>query len=300
MAYSARVLKDTVSPRDIRLTTLEVTFPRIILAEFNTHRVFSRNSASSRAIPVEKMLKRVDEDPFIPIYWGKNQRGMQADQEVSAEEAAVATREWLRARDLAAQQAKSLLDLGIHKQITNRLLEPFLWQTVIVTATDWDNWEALRRHSEAQPEIRRAADLMSEARNNSTPIPLYYGEWHLPLTPELDDLFAKREYGNCEWLDWQFWKKVSSGRCARVSHLTHDGKRDLDADIALGDRLCNSGHMSPFEHIARPFSTQEEDQATRNESWYRGNFRGFLQYRKELPFEENYAAVLASIAELDT
>ncbi len=272
-----------------------MTFPRIVLAEFNTHRVFSRNSASSRAIPVEKMLKRVDEDPFIPVYWGKNQRGMQAEQEVTAEEAAVATREWLKARDLAVQQAKSLLALGIHKQITNRLLEPFLWQTVIVSSTEWDNWDALRRHPDAQPEIKRCADLLFVAKEASKPFELLKGEWHLPLTPELDDVLSRHGV-----VDWDYWKKVSVGRCARVSYLTHDGKRDPDADIALGMKLQASGHMSPFEHVARPLgwmdlSPYEYDAA----KTFRGNFRGFLQYRKELPHEENYAAAVAALSELD-
>ena len=240
------------------------------------------------------MLKRVDEDPFIPIYWGKNQRGMQAEQEVTAEEAAVATREWLLARDFAVQQTKSLLALGIHKQITNRLLEPFLWQTVIVTATEWDNWEALRRHPDAQPEIKRCADLMGQARATSVPFLLHPGEWHLPLTPELDDVIARHGV-----IDWAYWKKVSAGRCARVSYLTHDGRRDLAADIELGEKLQTGGHMSPFEHVARPLLATELASHETILTAFRGNFRGFLQYRKELPYEDNYASALASIAELD-
>ncbi len=241
------------------------------------------------------MLKRVDEDPFIPIYWGKNQRGMQAEQEVTAEEAAVATREWLRARDLAVQQTKSLLALGIHKQITNRLLEPFLWQTVIVTATEWDNWDALRQHPDAQPEIKRCADLLGLARAESVPFQLRPGEWHLPLTPELDDVLLRHGV-----IDWQYWKKVSVGRCARISYLTHDGRRDLDADIQLGEKLQVSGHMSPFEHVARPLD--DEDLAPYEFSpatVFRGNFRGFLQYRKELSHEDNYAAALVALSELE-
>lgn len=290
MAYSARVLKDSISPFGVRLTSLEVTFPRIVLAEFNTHRVFSRNSASSRAIPVEKMLKRVQDDPFIPIYWGKNQKGMQAAAEVTREQVQSAIVEWLKARDLAVQQAKALLDIGIHKQITNRLLEPFLWQTVIVTATEFDNWNALRRHPDAQPEIKRIADMMSEARDASTPTKLDYGQWHLPLTPELDEVLARG--GD---VDWDHWKAVSVGRCARVSYLTHDGQRDVEADIALGARLQESGHMSPFEHVARPFSLSEEDEAYRTGDWFCGNFRGWLQYRKELPHESNYADAQRSL-----
>ncbi len=245
------------------------------------------------------MLKRVQDDPFIPIHWGKNQKGMQAHEEFSEYEQTGLKLQWLRARDQAVFAAESLLQIGVHKQITNRLLEPFLWQTVIVTATEWDNWEALRRHPDAQPEIKRAADLMSEARSASTPFPLYCGEWHLPLTPELDDVIAHRREGDIEAIDWAYWKKVSVGRCARVSYLTHDGKRDPEADIVLGERLRIGGHMSPFEHVARPMQygldlSIDEHLAAK----FCGNFRGWVQYRKELPFEDNYAVALASIAEL--
>ena len=235
------------------------------------------------------MLKRVAEDPFIPIHWGKNQKGMQAEHAVSVEQSAAAVREWLIARDHAVTQTKTLLDIGIHKQITNRLLEPFLWQTVIVTATEWSNWDALRRHPDAQPEIKHIADLMYDARAESKPTMLWYNDWHLPLVPELDEHFAKRELGDTGNVDWEFWKKVSTGRCARVSYLTHDGRRDLQADIDLGDRLRSSGHMSPFEHVARPSTSYD----------FIGNFRGWHQYRKDLPHEADYAAAQASVEEVD-
>jgi hypothetical protein len=299
MSYNVRVLKDSISNSKVRLTTLEVTLPRIILAEFNTHRVFSRNSASSRAIPVEKMLKRVKEDPFIPIYWGKNQKGMQAEQELihdgmSEQEKkqvlAVLENTWLKARDEAVIQATELMNLGVHKQITNRLLEPFLWQTIIVTSTEWSNWDALRMHKDAQPEIRRAAIMMHEARKLSTPKLLGPDEWHLPLVPELeDDVF------NTAPIEWSFWKKVASGRCARISHLTHDGLRDLQADINLASQLQASGHMSPFEHIARPMTDFEANTS----GIFCGNFRGWVQYRKELPFENDYQAIQNSIEEIE-
>lgn len=238
------------------------------------------------------MIQRVLDDPFIPLYWGKNQKGMQAEQELTEREKESAQFEWLEARKYAIDQARRLLTIGVHKQLTNRLLEPFLWQTVIVTATEWDNWDALRRHKDAQPEIKRAADLMWDARVASVPTLLKPGEWHLPLTPELDDKPTV--------IDWEFWKKVSTGRCARISYLTHDGKRDLNADIDLGERLRGSGHMSPFEHIARPLEVSDLEAHERNPSQvFRGNFRGFLQYRKELPFEENYAAAQAALDELD-
>ena len=159
MAYSARVLLDSVSPLGVRLTTLEVTFPRFVLAEFNTHRMFSRNSASSRAIPTAKLIERVEQDPVLPLEWGRNKAGMSASDLLSAEEAEAAQRVWLRARDDAIARARELLDLKVHKQELNRILEPFLWHTVIVTATQWDNFFELRCSSNAQPEIRKAAML---------------------------------------------------------------------------------------------------------------------------------------------
>ena len=218
--HSAKVIADSLSPDGARLTTLEVTFPRIILAEFNTHRVFSRNSASSRAIPVEKMLKIVRENPYIPTHWGKNQKGMQAEEELSEDLQKQARDLWLEARDRAIGVVDDLLDLGLHKQITNRLLEPFMWHTVIVTSTEWSNWTHLRDNLAAHPEIQKAARCMSEAMALSTPRNIGYDDWHLPLI-QSDESDIERDT----------LKKISVGRCARVSYLTHDGKRDHDADF---------------------------------------------------------------------
>src|SRR5487761_1175166 len=191
MAYEAAVLLDSANNHDERLTTFEVTFPRVVLAELNTHRMLSRNSASSRAIPVTKQLQRVLEDPFMPVYWGINQSGMQAEAELSEEEQVIAEAEWLLQRDYAVLGAVALtggldqikdtalkervealqdargykhdpLPTPVHKQIANRLLEPFMWHTAIVTATDWRNFFALRANPSAQPEIQRAAYLMRD------------------------------------------------------------------------------------------------------------------------------------------
>ena len=267
--HSAKIIADSISPQKHRLTTMEVVFPRIILAEFNTHRMFSRNSASSRAIPVEKMLTAVMENPYIPIHWGKNQKGMQAEQEVTADEQKLAEQQWLRARDEAVVYTRMLLQIGIHKQITNRLLEPFMWHTVIVTATEWNNFFHLRVNKDAHPEIQKVASLMQEAMQQSTPRKLGYTDWHLPYITEEDRLEFTIE--DC--------KKASVGKCARVSYLTHDGKRDLIADIELYDRLTVSGHMSPLEHVAKPrkpgFGLES------------GNFRGWTQLRKLIPHEED-------------
>lgn len=271
MAYSAKILADHLAPSGKRLVTYEVTFPRIVLAEFNTHRMFSRNSASSRAIPVEKMLKRIEEDPFVPTYWGKNQKGMQAEVELSSEEQHNARYVWLSARDAAVRSVKDLLRLGVHKQITNRLLEPFLWQTCLVTATEFDNFFALRCHKDAQPEIREVAMMMERLYDEHEPVEVEEGFWHLPLVEDRAELEAAGYTP-------EDIRRISVGRCARVSYLTHDGKRDPKADLELCERLRTSGHMSPFEHIAQAFTDPDES----------GNFVGWDQYRKMLTGEAIY------------
>lgn len=326
MAYEARVIKDSLSPDGIRLTTMEVTFPRIVLAEFNTHRAFSRNSASSRAIPVEKMMRRVQDDPFIPIYWGKNQKGMQAEQELDELQIARALDRWLNARNDALFNARELLDIGVHKQITNRLVEPFLWHTVIVSSTEWDNWDGLRMGKEAQPEIKRIADMMHEARARSQPDELPYGAWHLPLVDDVKELWdgfkgtasveADSPRGASTGLMRSFESflvKVCVGRCARVSYLTHDGKRDPWADVDLAMRLLGNGHMSPFEHAARPMTQLDADRVLSHMTHhnvmvpfladitrtFNGNFRGWTQARKLVPNEDNFREVWGSVRDLE-
>ena len=276
--YNANIIADSVSNRGHRLTTMEVCFPRMVLAEFNTHRVFSRNSASSRAIPVEKQLTKIKEQPFVPEYWGANQPGMQAEAELTSEKQEEARREWLAARDSAVAHVENLLAIGLHKQLANRVLEPFMWHTVIVTATEWDNYFALRANPMAQPEIRKVSEMMQQVYAASTPTKLDDDQWHLPLIQESerDGVFEHSEEA----------RKISAARCARVSYLTHDGTRDLAADITLYDRLTSGGHMSPLEHVARPLSA---DELVKNQ--FSGNFRGWMQLRKLVPNEDNYANV---------
>lgn len=304
--FQARVLADSVSPEGHRLTTLEATFPRFILAEFNTHRVFSRNSASSRAIPVVKQLRRILESPFVPLEFGSNQPGMQAGPPLEGEAEAAARAEWLAARDDAVRHVLALVTapgfvgpddellpalekveaaikdperpsdwLNVHKQIANRLLEPFMWHTVIVTATEWENFWLLRDHPDAQPEIRRIAALMREQWEASEPAQVGWGEWHLPLVDESDRTSPEIK----SEIDLV---KVSAGRCARVSYLTHAGKRDLAADIELHDQLVGSGHMSPLEHPAQPIGPSGAESPV-----WRGNFKGWCAYRKRIRGEAN-------------
>ena len=235
--YKAKILADSqykvMGKKSARLITYEVTLPRIVLSELNTHKMISKNSASSRAIPVKKMIDSVKKLPYIPRHWGQNQRGMVAEELVSDDLAAAAQAHWVVASVNAVKSAEDLAEVGIHKQITNRLLEPFMLHTVILTATEYSNFFNLRCHPEAHPDIRRPAELMRQLYHESEPTMLDVGEWHLPLTtPE-----------ERQTIDIEDLIKISVGRCARVSYLTHDGRRDLMADVKLYDRLLSSGHM---------------------------------------------------------
>lgn len=183
---SATVILDSISPAGHRVTTMEVVMHRFVLAEFNTHRAFSRNSASSRAIPFEKMRERVLYDPADPIAWPAEQKGMQGGEELTERDREEAKYLWHEARLQAVSHANQLHDLGVHKSVINRLLEPFLWHTVIVTATDWDNFFALRCNRLAQPEMRAAAEAMQAALAGSEPEPFEYGNLHIPYVENED------------------------------------------------------------------------------------------------------------------
>lgn len=303
--HAAKILADSLSPDGVRLTTMELRYPRIIHAEMMTHRQFSRNAASSRAIPVAKMIQSVVEDPYIPSEWGANQKGMQAGEPLSKHLQNLAETEWLVARDKAVEQAQVLSGIGLHKQLTNRLLEPFLWYTCLVTATEWSNFFNLRCHPDAHPDIRIVAELMRDAMEASTPALLGdgAGDWHLPLIREEDWDWSETAHLSGEENMLRL-VKISVGRCARVSYLTHDGKRDQEADIVLHDRLKESGHLSPFEHVARIARTSDwkmsradwgEMKWDNGTGWLRpeptnmwfGNLRGFVQYRKLIPNESD-------------
>jgi thymidylate synthase ThyX len=266
MGFEVNVVLDSIAPNQARLTTLEVTMPRFLLAQTNTHRSFSRNAASSRAIPTSKMLERIRQNPFVPEEWGTNQRGMQAGPSLTGESANEAREVWLACRDQTIGRVERLLELGVHKQLANRLLEPFMWATVIISATEWANFFNLRLHEDAQPELQKVARLMAEALAGSTPQAVENGSWHLPYIQEDE----RRE------LALAIQQQCSVARCARVSYLTHDGKRNIQKDQELYERLLGGsgfGHWSPFEHVATPRVGNQPDPRE-------GNFRGWIQYRK--------------------
>jgi thymidylate synthase ThyX len=271
MGFSARVLLDSISPAGVRLTTMEVRYPRFIHSELMTHRVFSRNAASSRALPIKKMIDAVRSEPAMPTWWGRNQSGMQAQEEISDAARESAEAEWRAALEDALRHAERLSasDINLHKQLVNRILEPFAWITVIITATEWTNFFTQRTHEDAQPELKRIATMMLEEYRASTPRRLALGEWHTPLIQPDEELTVPLE----ERL------KISVARAGRVSYLTHSGVRDHAKDIELYERLLGggaNGHWSPFEHVATPLAS--------GDAWS-GNFRGWDQYRKRFAQE---------------
>lgn len=264
----AKIIADSISQTNARLTTFQLIYPRMVHAELMTHRVFSRNASSSRAIPVAKIIQQVIDNPAMPVYWGKNQKGMQAREELTGEDLERAKKVWLEARDDAVMHARKLVDTDLHKQIANRILEPWHHIHVVVTATDFDNFFALRCHPDAQPEIKVLAEQMRDLFFENKPSELGPSMWHLPYVATAG-LFVP---ANDKSLI-----KACVARCARVSYMTHDNQNPtLEKDVELHDQLLSSVHMSPFEHPATPMTDPTQ---------YSGNFRGWVQYRKTIKNE---------------
>ncbi|MBD2177647.1 FAD-dependent thymidylate synthase [Pseudanabaena sp. FACHB-1998] len=261
----AEIIADSVNLAGDRLTTFVLTYHRMIHSEFMTHRMLSKNSSSSRAIPVEKMIKLVESQEVYPLHWGKNQKGMSAQAEVSEADMQAASEVWQQAKNDAIRHARRLVEIGIHKQVVNRLLEPFSTITVICSGTEFQNFFNQRCHPDAQPEIQALANKMKSAYDRSKPQQLANGKWHLPLIKQ-DDMD--------EISDINELIKVAVGRCARVSYLNHDGVRSLADDVKLHDRLLTSkpAHLSPFEHVAIALADSEK----------RANFTGFQSYRFDI------------------
>lgn len=253
VSSSAKVILDSIDTiTEARVSTLEVVMHRFVLAEFNTHRAFSRNSASSRAIPVAKQLAKVRENPAIPLSFPAEQKGMQGGDELSDDQRLIAEALWISASKEAARMAEEMADLGVHKSVTNRLLEPFMWHTAVVTSVEWDNFFAQRCSPLAQPEIRATAEAMREALMNSTPTELGVNDWHTPYIDDVTDHEVRHGYHNPQ----STLCKISAMRCARVSYLTQAGVRDPKEDLDKYEGLVNPNggppHWSPLEHVCRP------------------------------------------------
>lgn len=253
---SAKIIADSISEDGQRLTTFQVTFHRFVLAEFNTHCVLSRNSASSRARPVTRTLTEVLETPAYPLSWPAEQKGMQGGEELSGEVLDACKQAWTNASEYAAHNAQWLLERGLHKSVVNRLLEPFMMHTAVVTATAWQNFFVQRCSPLAQPEIKACAELMRSVYYTQDPHKRKIGEWHLPYI----------QVGEFDTIPIEDLAKISAARCARVSYLTQEGKRDPQEDLNLFERLTTASpmHASPLEHVARvePSNVHEVDVKT--------------------------------------
>jgi len=289
MTVSAKVIADSKF-RDTRLITLEVEMHRFVLPEFNTHRMISRNFQSSRAVPVEKMIEQVRNDPAMPIHWGKNQSGMQAKEEVTNKINSLG--HWIDAASSAAYYADKLKHHGLHKQIVNRILEPFMWTKGVVTATEksWKEFFKLRLHKDAQPEIYTLAEKIKEAVDSSEPYELKEGEWHLPyLSFGLDGqgdaiYYISSEPDSYGGLFLEDAIKISSSCTAQVSYRRLDDSLEKAVRVYDMLNLPENGvypedppHFSPTEHIAK---------AGDSAFVMSGNFQcnDFTQYRKVLEF----------------
>lgn len=265
---TAKIIAHSKSPEDKEIISLQLHYPKFIHGEFMTHRVFSRNASSSRAIPFDKLVDDIEYNMAMPVYWGSNKPGMQAGEEIVHID--MAKSNWTSAFGAAKHYAWQLHELGVHKQIVNRLLEPFYNINVLVTSTEWDNFFELRDHPDAQPEIRDLAWKMRAVIKASTSKELDYGEWHLP--------YIQCAEKGCPTFTQEMLIKMSVARCARVSYLTHEGKDpDYKKDLELYDRLVGSKpiHASPAEHQATPCSERLQGDL-------QGNFKQWVQYRKML------------------
>lgn len=290
MTISAKVIAYSRFRRK-RIITMEFEYPRFIHGELMTHRVFSRNAASSRAIPVSAMLEQVRNNPAMPIHWGLNEPGMQAKATLNSTLTASAKYLWCKAAKMAASIAEALNKIGLHKQTANRILEPFQTMKTVVTSTEWENFFWLRNHPDAQPEIQELARLALEAIEEYSYVELAVGDWHMPY------------FGDGYWLNGcgiplEDALAISSSCCAQVSFRKLDDS--LDKAKRIYSRLVESEpvHASPFEHQATPMADAD---TTTIEPWrgllqhqgvthldkygnyWSGNLCGFIQHRQLIP-----------------
>ena len=317
----AKVVCDSISEQGIRLTTFEIEYPRIVMSEFNTHRAVSKNSSSSRAIPVSKMLEHTKKVNLKPIYFGSKQSGMQAGKELEGEDLQYAQCVWGSALDSAVDFANMLDDCGVAKEVTNRLVEPFQLVKVVCTSTDWDNFFNLRLHPDADPNICMLAYKMYQAMEESVPHNLRTGEWHLPYVEISQDQYNPENTYYFLWdkdcsgteTDGYMYEqpltleeaiKYSAASCASVSYRTEGmtlEKADKIFDMLIKAEVI---HSSPFEHLATPVVFKESNEVSnvfeyldkvegvthvnKQGDLCSGNLRGFIQYRHLLPNNTNW------------
>jgi hypothetical protein len=293
---SAKVIADSISPEGVRMTTMEIEYPRFILAELNTHRMLSKNSASSRAIPVKAMHDFIRANPAMPVYWGKNQSGMKAKEELTGPESKNAVFIWNQAKEDALHWADALAHkLAVHKQIANRITEPWMTMKTVISGTEWTNFFHLRNHADAQPEIKALAEAMIVAYTTHLPVQLKPGEWHLPyITTATYVPTGELQYfdENFNRLDVEDAKIISASCCAQVSYRKNDPT--FEKAFRLWEQLIENDpvHASPIEHQATPMDIDSMcrfepetwqpgvSHVSANSDLWSGNLRGWIQHRK--------------------
>lgn len=285
----ATVIQDSIFTN--RITTFELEYPRFIHSELMTHRQFSRNAASSRAIPVAKMHEHILANMATPVEWGVNRPGMQASEVLSEVEAIGAKNLWRCAGEEAVRWSKSLANQGLHKQIVNRITEPFQIMKTVVTSTEWENWYNLRNHADAQPEIRELAKDMLAAHKASKPTIIYPGEWHVPYVDRYTSAAGMSYMIGESVVPMEVARKVSASCCAQVSYRNSDDS--IEKAEMIFDKLINSdpAHLSPVEHQATPMSKHihKDDEwpegvthFDRYSNAWSGNFKQWIQFRQTL------------------
>jgi hypothetical protein len=309
MSVKVQMIADSIGPNGVRISTMLCEYGRIVHSELMTHRNFSRNASSSRAIPFKTQIKILEENMFVPLRFQKRHSGMQGTSYFDGWREKLCKRLWKTAGKVAITSALTLDRIGVTKQLTNRILEPFTHIKVVITSTEWNNFFNLRDHEAAEIHIQELAREMKKVYNNSTPNKLESGQWHLPFIDFQNDVCISEHP-----IDWDKWKKVSVARCARTSYLNNFGKNDLDADMKLFDQLINNDpkHASPTEHQAQalPESFNEilvlpyigeipkgceikvkDINGKRFYEIWSGNIRGWIQYRKTIDNENaNYSS----------
>lgn len=300
---TARVLADSISPNGVRMTTMEIEYPRFILAELNTHRMLSKNSASSRAIPVKAMHEHIRANTAAPVYWGINQPGMKAKEEATGADLTWVKYIWAKARDAAIGFSADLADLNIHKQITNRITEPWMTMKTVISGTEWANFFWLRDHPDAQPEIALLANKMHRAYTASVPQLLQPGEWHVPYVNTYRDTHTGVLHyldNSDKYITADQARVISASCCAQVSYRKNDDTLEKAQKVFAMLIESEPAHASPVEHQATPMNKGTVcafvpkiwepgvTHVSANSDLWSGNLRGWIQHRKLIPNEARW------------
>lgn len=283
---TAKIIKDSINPNGVRLTTFELEYPRFILAEVNTHKMLSKNSASSRAIPFKKIMEKILAEPAMPVFWGANQAGMSASKELEGVQLEAAKASWLEAMKRAVEASIILDQLGLHKQILNRIAEPWQRMKTVMSGTEWANLSWLRNHDAAQPEFHELAWCIDEEFKNSEPEKIKPGQWHLPYVEHDADWAYLDTNGSI--IDVDTALKISASCCAQTSYRKTDESVEKALDIYEKLVGMDRKHASPFEHQGTPIrkhgAFEQWDEGITHvdrKGWkWSANFRDFIQFRK--------------------